>query len=208
MPPYIKKSNVSFIITKLMLLLNNLIILLSLCYNSKRGDNMEYFDIYDENRKPLNKQKARGLALDDNEYNTGIEVYIINDNKILMTQRCPEKSHAGQWEVPGGCSQAGETMDDTIKREMQEEINVALSEEDYKFITTKMYKHQFVDIYEVVMSIDINNIKLQDEEVSAVKWVDEQSFIQMANNQMIVPSVLERFKECQSLLNIKWKSIN
>jgi len=45
---------------------------------------MEYFDVIDKNRIFLNYIKERGEKLEDNEYNQGIEVWIINNNKILM----------------------------------------------------------------------------------------------------------------------------
>ena len=79
--------------------------------------NMEYFDVVDKNRVQLNYKKIRGEKLEKNEFNTGVEMWIINNNKILMTQRSEQKSHPGQWETPGGCSQAGESIIDTIKRE-------------------------------------------------------------------------------------------
>lgn len=37
---------------------------------------MEYFDVYDKNRIPLNYKKVRGEVLLENEFNTGVEVWI------------------------------------------------------------------------------------------------------------------------------------
>lgn len=169
---------------------------------------MEYFDVFNNNREPLNKIMVRGTKLAPDEFNTGIEVYIINDNKLLMTQRAPEKSHSGEWEVPGGCSQAGESIDDTIIREIQEEVNVKLESADYKLVSTQMYNQQFVDIIQTKIPVDINNIKLQEEEVSAIKWVTEAEFKNMAIKNQVVASVLDRFKKCQIQLDLNWETIN
>ena len=65
---------------------------------------MEFFDVVDKNRNKLNYKKARGESLQDNEYNMGAEMWIINNNKLLMTQRSVQKTHSGGWEVPGGLS--------------------------------------------------------------------------------------------------------
>ena len=108
---------------------------------------MEYFDVVDKNRVQLNYKKIRGEKLEENEFNTGVEMWIINNNKILMTQRSEQKSHPGQWETPGGCSQAGESIIDTIKREMIEEIGVNFNKDEFCLIGTHLYKKQFVDIF-------------------------------------------------------------
>ena len=56
---------------------------------------MEYFDVVDKNRVQLNYKKMRDEKLEENEFNTGVEMWIINNNKILMTQRSEQKSHPG-----------------------------------------------------------------------------------------------------------------
>ena len=83
---------------------------------------MEFFDVIDKNRNPLNKIMPRNSILGNNEFNIGVEVWIINSRKeILMTQRSVYKSHSNLWECPGGCSIAGETSLQTLKREISEE---------------------------------------------------------------------------------------
>ena len=43
---------------------------------------MELFDVVDKNRNKLGYTKIRGEKLEDKEYNTGVEIWIINDNKL------------------------------------------------------------------------------------------------------------------------------
>lgn len=85
---------------------------------------MEFFDVVDKNRNKLNYKKMRGETLEDNEYNMGAEMWLVNNNKILMTQRSLQKTHPSKWEVPGGCCQTKESTIDTIKREIYEEIGI------------------------------------------------------------------------------------
>ena len=56
---------------------------------------MEYFDVVDKNRISLGYKKVRGETLKDNEFNVGVEMWIINDNSILMTRRSKNKSYPG-----------------------------------------------------------------------------------------------------------------
>ena len=108
---------------------------------------MEFFDVVNKDRKPLGYTKQRGLKLEEYEYNVGVEIWIFNDNKLLITRRSLNKSHPLEWEVPGGCSKSGETSIDTIIRETKEEIGISINTDDCYLIDTTIYKKQFVDIY-------------------------------------------------------------
>ena len=164
----------------------------------------EYFDVLDKDRKKLGYTKERGEKLLNNEYNMGVENYIISNNKILMTKRSLNKSHPGMWEVPGGCSQSGETSFDTLIREMKEEVSINVNKRNTKLLGTKLYKQQFVDIYQTKTRININNVKIQEEEVSDVKLIDKDEFNKLVNNNEIVPSVLDRWNYIKDKLDLNW----
>ena len=165
---------------------------------------MEYFDVVDQNRLSLNYQKARGATLTEEEYNVGVEVWIINDNKILMTQRSKNKSHPDKWEVPGGCCQSKETAIDTVHRELQEEIGINLEDKDLYLIGTQLYKKQFVDIFKTQKKINIRDIKLQLEEVQNVKFVGRDEFYKMIENDEMVLSVIQRYNLIKDKLELDW----
>ncbi|WP_087972058.1 (deoxy)nucleoside triphosphate pyrophosphohydrolase [Oceanobacillus rekensis] len=48
---------------------------------------------------------------------------IIKENKILCAQRGPDKSLPFMWEFPGGKIETGETPQDALKREIDEEMH-------------------------------------------------------------------------------------
>lgn len=165
---------------------------------------MEYFDVVDENRNLLGYTKARGSELDENEYNVGVEVWIFSNNKLFLTRRSFNKSHPGQWEVPGGCSQAGESSLDTLLREAFEEVGIKLGKNDYSLLKTVIYKKQFVDIYKGNININLDNIKLQEEEVIDAKLVTKDEFLDMVSNGEIVKSVFNRYEEINGLIDKEW----
>jgi len=53
---------------------------------------------------------------------------IDSDKRVLLAQRPAGKSMAGLWEFPGGKVEAGERPEDTVIREMQEELGVSIKE--------------------------------------------------------------------------------
>jgi len=47
-----------------------------------------------------------------------------SDNRVLLAQRPEGKALAGLWEFPGGKVEAGETPEQTVIRELREEIGI------------------------------------------------------------------------------------
>jgi len=48
------------------------------------------------------------------------------DGRFLMTSRPEGKVYAGYWEFPGGKLEAGETVEQALRRELYEEIGITI----------------------------------------------------------------------------------
>ena len=55
-----------------------------------------------------------------------VGVLVAPDGRFLLTSRPPGKVYAGYWEFPGGKLEAGESVADALRRELQEEIGVTV----------------------------------------------------------------------------------
>jgi 8-oxo-dGTP diphosphatase len=53
-----------------------------------------------------------------------VAAIIQNEGKILICQRTPEQSHPLKWEFPGGKVEAGETPEQALTRELEEELGL------------------------------------------------------------------------------------
>lgn len=88
----------------------------------------ELWDLYDIDRRPLNRTIQRGEALPEGTYHLAVGIAVFNTKgDILLTQRAQVKSqYPGCWEIPGGCAQAGETSLEAACRELREETGIVV----------------------------------------------------------------------------------
>ena len=55
-----------------------------------------------------------------------VGVLVRDDQAFLLTSRPEGKAYAGYWEFPGGKLEAGETVEQALRRELQEEIGITI----------------------------------------------------------------------------------
>ena len=157
-------------------------------------NNNEYVDIYDRNKNKTGKIKIRHKdELEENEYIIGVQLIILNkNNEILITKRSNTKMILpGKWECNGGTIAAGETPIEGLEREISEELGSVLDREKFKFYKTVINdeKHNIKDIFIYKDDIDINSLIFSDNEVSGVKYVSIDEYMNMFNDGEIVYNV-------------------
>ncbi|MDC7221403.1 MAG: NUDIX domain-containing protein [Spirochaetales bacterium] len=58
----------------------------------------------------------------------GCTIFLYRNDKILIQKRSiTKKRYPGYWEIPGGAMEDLETAEDTIRREMREELGIEIS---------------------------------------------------------------------------------
>ncbi len=65
---------------------------------------------------------------DRKEIDVAVGVLIRQDGAFLLTSRPSGKVYEGYWEFPGGKLEKGETVEQALRRELQEEIGITIGE--------------------------------------------------------------------------------
>lgn len=147
---------------------------------------MEYWDLYDENRRKLNKIAVRGSVLNDNEFHLVVNVWIKNNNdEFLISKRSKNKPHPLMWETTGGSVLLGEKSIDASIREAKEELDVDLDESKGILIgSEKRYFegcNDIIDVWLFESNVSLNDIKLQQEEVCDCMWANKEKIKELYN---------------------------
>ena len=71
---------------------------------------------------------TRAITGDAEHRRTDVVIGIVTHaGKVLICQRPEDKSFAGYWEFPGGKREAGETIEQCLRRELREELSIEIT---------------------------------------------------------------------------------
>lgn len=134
-------------------------------------------DLYDAERNLTGRTIFKGEETPDGTYIVVVLVFIQNsEGKFLIQKRSARKN--GKFATTGGHPKSGEDSIQGIITEVKEEIGIDIKPKDLQlyFGGKSDEEKVFFDDYYVKMDIpNIENLKLQDEEVESVHWfsIDE-----------------------------------
>ena len=149
---------------------------------------MELLDIVDEYGNFTGEVMEREKVHDLNLLHYEVAIFIINDKKQILLQKraATKRFNPNMWGLCAGHVESGESIDIAALREVEEEIGVKLSLNDLKILEKMEVKKResnshLTRMYYVVCNQD--NFKIQEEELSEVKWFDIDDIIEMINNE-------------------------
>ncbi len=157
----------------------------------RKGENEEeLWDVYDKDRRRTGKLHVRKNPLPEGEYHLVVHVCIFNSkNQMLVQQRQPwKKGWSNMWDLAvGGSAVAGDDSRETAERETLEEIGLKIDLTNVRPRFSFSFPDGYDDYYFVTKDFEIEELKLQEEEVQAVKWVNHEELMEMIDKGEMIP---------------------
>ena len=156
---------------------------------------MELVDLYN-GQKELTNETVEKKNVPDGKFRLSVHVWITNGKGELLVQQRLATAHKfpNMWAVTGGAVKAGESSLDGVLRELSEELGIKANKDEMKLIASYRRKFDYVDVWLLNKNIDIKDIKLQEDEVQAVRWVTLEEFEEMLKNKEAIRSSYDYYK--------------
>ncbi len=146
---------------------------------------MEYWDVCDRSGRKLGYTKRSDEEFLDGEYHIGASVWIVDSKGKLLIQRRAASKRTGPslWSITGGKVQAGERSIEACVREVKEELGLVLDEQDIRFLYRSTGSDMLFDDYIVICDLSIERARLDDSEVSEIRWADLDEIRVLCHNR-------------------------
>lgn len=151
---------------------------------------MELRDIYDIDRIPQDRTSVRGEPIKPGDYIMVVHACIFNSAGQMLIQRrhSSKKAWGGYWDVSvGGAAMAGETSREAMQRELKEELGVDIDFSGRRPAMTMNFERGFDDFYLLHADLELDGLRLQSDEVSAVRWADRDELLAMIDRGEFIP---------------------
>lgn len=171
---------------------------------------MELWDIYDKDRNFTGKVVPRGTKTEKGEYRLTVKVAIFNSNNEMLIQKrqLDKRKYPNLWDISvAGNAIHGEISEETIERELYEELGIVHDFSEDRPMFTIHKKHGFTDVYILKMDLEINSIKFQHEEIQSITWASKDEIFQLIDEEKFVPynkSIIELLffnKDCRGFID-------
>lgn len=162
----------------------------------------ELRDLYDCNSNLTNLTYYKGDAIPQGYYPMVVMIAIQNDlGEFLMQKRVPKKG--GDWGVTGGHPKANQTPYEGIITEVWEELGVDISQDKIEIFSQGCDGKDCYKMYYVNKNIDIQNINIQKDELTEVKWFSFDKLESMVKEKILNQDQIDFFTKCSEYLKSK-----
>lgn len=157
---------------------------------------MEYLQVFDDNKNMLDEkiERDKKLLLKNGKRFMIIVVFIENNEKKFLLQKTSVEKDSVIATTGGHATYGDDGIKTTIK-ETYEELGIKLDSNEINYVDTIIYPKCYVEVYYVNKNIDIDEIKLQAEEVESVSWYTIDEIKDLIKNNSFRKSNIEPFEK-------------
>lgn len=160
---------------------------------------MEIRDLYDANKNITGKTFKKGEQVPQGYYYLIVAIFIENSKgEFLIQKRVPRKG--GKWATTAGHPKAGETSLIGLFEETKEELGIDITNDSPTLFETWNINDQFFDIYYMKKDINLEDIKIQEEEVDGVRYATIAEIKQMHEKGEFHENHYQLFLKCLKYL--------
>ncbi len=165
-----------------------------------------FLETYTIDGSPTHVTESYNVVHRKGLWHRAVHVWLCNSNKQFLVQKRSRFLHTtpGQYEcTAGGHIDAGHTSIETALHELHEEVGLEVSPNDLEFVGTiidqfEMYggatkNNEFDDVYIVWKDVQIDDLKINPNEVELLEWFDAMEYLQRGINDD--PAIVHRPKE-------------
>ena len=154
----------------------------------------ELRDLYDINSERTGKTYYKGDSIPKGYYPMVVMTVIRNSKGEFLMQKRVE-SKGGDWGVTGGHPKAGETPIEGIITEVKEELGLSFSKDDFIEYDSGCDGKDCYKMYLVNKDIDLNDITIEEEELTEVRWFSMEELDNMVSTGELNPDQIACFKK-------------
>ena len=150
----------------------------------------EIIDLYTVDRELTGKTAKRGDPLEKGTYRMVVHVCIFNSKGEMLIQKRADDivRWPSYWDFSvGGGASAGDTSRMAAERETAEELGMNIDFSDRRPVITVNFSEGFDDIYTVVKDVSLEDLKLQEGEVTDARWATRQEIEDMIDDGSFIP---------------------
>ena len=100
---------------------------------------------------------------------------IVSDGRVLIARRGPNEKLAGWWEFPGGKLEAGETLQECLRRELYEELGVRTVVNE--IIAESVFEYEHGEIHLVALKTHIVEGEIVLTVHDSYEWVKPERLL-------------------------------
>lgn len=118
-----------------------------------------------------------------------VAAIIFKERKILIARRATHKQHSGMWEFPGGKVEYRESYEDTLLREIREELNIVITSIVFWQKNLHKYPEATVELFAYTCRYESGDLELRDHDQAL--WVEPKDLCAFAFLSADIPFVHE-----------------